>query len=90
MQADTMAARTAAGRGFWLQFGAFTQRQRALDLRQQLMRDFSWMEPLLAVFIERSSYRVQAGPFASRADAQTAADRIRQAVPTQPLLLQHK
>jgi rare lipoprotein A len=85
-----MAARTAAGRGFWLQFGAFSQRQGALDLRQQLTRDFSWIEPLLAVFTERSSYRVQAGPFASRAEAQTVADRIRLATPTQPLLLQHK
>ena len=87
---DAMAARTAAGRGFWLQFGAFIQRQGALDLRQQLMRDFSWIEPLLAVFTDRGSYRVQAGPFTSRADAQTAADRIRLATPTQPLLLQHK
>jgi rare lipoprotein A len=90
MNGDTMAARTAAGRGFWLQFGAFNQRQGALDLRQQLMRDFSWIEPLLAVFNERSSYRVQAGPFASRAEAQHAANRIRLATPTQPLLLHHK
>jgi rare lipoprotein A len=90
MKVDTMAARTAAGRGFWLQFGAFSQRQSALDLRQQLTRDFSWIEPLLAVFSERSRYRVQAGPFVSRAEAQSAADRIRQATPTQPLLLQHR
>ena len=88
--AESLPTQTAAARGFWLQFGAFSQHQGAFDLRQQLMREFDWLEPLLAVFAERSRYRVQAGPYASRGDAQAAADRIRQAMPTQPLLLQRR
>jgi len=88
--AESLPTQTAAARGFWLQFGAFSQHQGAFDLRQQLMREFDWIEPLLAVFVEHSRYRVQAGPYASRGDAQAAADRIRQAMPTLPLLLQRR
>jgi len=79
--ADTGAA------GYWLQFGAFRQRQGANDLQQQLMRELAWLEPWLSVFDDRALFRVLAGPFASRGDALGAAERVRGMARVQPLLV---
>ena len=76
--AAVATAPTAAARGFWLQLGAFRQRGAATDLQQQLQRQADWLAPLLAVFNERNLHRVQAGPYASREDANAAADRLRE------------
>lgn len=84
--AETAATPVVAA-GFWVQLGAFRQRQGAHDLRQQLLRELGWLEPLLAIFDERATYRVQAGPYASRAEALQAAERIRVALPQQAMVL---
>lgn len=83
--AVTAEAPKAAARGFWLQLGAFRQRDAALDLHHRVQREAHWLAPLLAIFGERSLHRVQAGPYASRSDANHAAERLRsllQLVPT--------
>ena len=73
-----------------MQLGAFRQRQGAHELRELLAREAAWLEPWLAIFDERSWFRVQAGPFATRGEAQGTAERIRAAAPVQPLLLQRR
>ena len=81
----TAEAPKAAARGFWLQLGAFRQRDAAVDLQHRVQREADWLSPLLAIFGERSLHRVQAGPYASRSDANQAAERLRsllQLVPT--------
>ncbi len=83
-------ASSPAAPGFWLQLGAFSQRQGAFDLRQLLMRELAWLEPLLAVFDERALFKLQAGPFASRDEAQSAAERIRGTADVQPMVLQRR
>jgi rare lipoprotein A len=83
-------APVAAAPGFWVQLGAFRQRQGAVELRQQLTRELDWLEPLLAIFDERASYRVQAGPYATRSEAQSAAARIRSAASLQPWVLHRR
>ena len=83
------APETAAA-GYWVQLGAFRQRQGAHDLREQLTRELAWLEPWLAIFDERALFRVQAGPFATRGEAQLAAERIRGAAPVQPVVLQRR
>ena len=87
--ADAPQPTNAGGAGYWLQFGAFRQRQGANDLQQQLMRELAWLEPWLAIFDDRALYRVQAGPFASRGDALGAAERVRSMARLQPLLEKH-
>ena len=84
------AAPTAAAAGYWVQLGAFRQRPGAHELRELLARELGWLEPWLAIFDERSLFRVQAGPFATRGEAQGTAERIRAAAPVQPLLLQRR
>jgi rare lipoprotein A len=85
------AAPTAALSGYWVQLGAFRQRQGAHDLRQQLARELAWLEPWLAIIDDRSLFRLQAGPFATRSEAQGTAERIRgDAASLQPVVLQRR
>ena len=67
-----------AGRGFWLQLGAFRDRQGAEQLQGQAGAAIDGIAPMLAVFNENALYRLQAGPFASRDEAQRAAERVRE------------
>ena len=45
---------------------------------------------MLAVFNERSLYRVQAGPFASRDETQRAGLRLRDKLPMQPVVVERR
>ncbi len=49
-----------------------------------------WLAPLLAVFNERSLHRLQAGPYASRAEAQTAAQRLRDSLQLVPAIVERR
>lgn len=86
----TANAATPAARGFWLQLGAFRQRDAALDLHRQVQRDADWLAPLLAIFGERSLHRVQAGPYASRGDARQAAERLRSLLQLVPTIVERR
>jgi len=83
-------APTAAASGYWVQLGAFRQRQGAHDLRQQLTRELAWLEPWLAIIDDSALYRLQAGPFATRSEAQGTAERIRGEAALQPVVLQRR
>ena len=80
------------GGSFWVQLGAFSQRQGAHELRLQLAQQLDWLDPLLAIFDERTLYRLQAGPFESRSQARDTAERIRDASSglMRPLVLQRR
>ena len=69
------AASGAAAAGFWLQLGAFRQRDAAQQLQQRLLSDAETGLAAVAVFDEAGWFRVQAGPYATRTQAQQAADR---------------
>jgi rare lipoprotein A len=86
------AARAAfeAAPGFWVQLGAFRQRQGAHELRELLARELAWLEPWLAIFDDRALYRLQAGPYATRSEALGTAERIRGAASVQPLVVQRR
>ncbi|MDP2006557.1 MAG: septal ring lytic transglycosylase RlpA family protein [Rubrivivax sp.] len=70
-------AGSGATAGYWLQLGAFRTRDGALRLQQQLRDDGEAGIAAVAVFEEQGWYRVQAGPYATRAQAQQAADADR-------------
>ena len=90
---ETQAPARAAGkaaRGFWLQLGAFGQREGAISFQQRVAREADWLAPLLAIFDERQLHRLQAGPYASRADAASAADRVRAAFSLVPAIVERR
>ncbi|GCL66246.1 septal ring lytic transglycosylase RlpA family protein [Pseudaquabacterium pictum] len=79
-----------AARGFWLQLGAFALRDGAMDFQQRVATEAPWLAPLLAVFNERSLHRLQAGPYASRAEAQVAAQRLRDGLQLVPAIVERR
>lgn len=88
--AASVAATAAPARGFWVQLGAFRQRDGADRLHQRLSSDLSWLAPLLAVFSDRDLLRVQAGPYADRAEATRVAQRVRAAASLAAVVIEHR
>ena len=80
----------AASKGFWVQLGAFTRMDGAEAFRQKLSQELDWMAPLLAIFKEAQMHRLQAGPYASREDARSAAERMRQALALTPVIVERR
>ena len=88
-QATAQPAAKAA-RGFWLQLGAFAQRDGALGFQQRVAGEVAWLAPLLTIFSEHKLHRLQAGPYASRSDARQAADRLREALTLSPGVVERR
>jgi peptidoglycan lytic transglycosylase len=83
---------TQASRGFWVQLGAFRERDGAESFRRRIGADddAGWLAPMLAVFADSPLYRVQAGPFANRDEAEGAALRLRTALALVPLIVERR
>ena len=79
-----------AARGFWLQLGAFAQRDGALGFQQRVAGEVAWLAPLLTIFSEHRLHRLQAGPYVSRSDARQAADRLREALNLIPAVVERR
>ena len=91
----TSAANTKASEapaGVYLQLGAFGHPDNAENFRGHMTRDLDWVEEDIRVFASNlpngnSIHRVQIGPYASRSQAEKAAERIREAVGAKPALV---
>jgi len=88
--ADPPPAPRAAATGFWLQLGAFAKLDGAESLRSRVAGDADWLAPLLAIFKDRGLNRLQAGPYLSQADAQAAAQRLREAMGLETLIVERR
>jgi rare lipoprotein A len=77
-----------AAPGFWVQLGAFRQRDGALAFRERVLRELEGLT--LAVFEDRSMHRLQAGPYRTRYEATGAAERIRTALQLVPVIVERK
>jgi rare lipoprotein A len=80
----------SAAPGFWLQLGAFRERDGALDFQRKVERELEWLAPLMAVFIDRDLHRLQAGPYPSRGEASGAAERLRAELNLVPLVVERR
>ena len=81
-------ADTTAGIGWWLQLGAFRQRDGALDFQRRLIDEQRWLAPLLAVFSDHGLNKLQAGPYTSREEAKAAAEHVRAALQLAPTIVE--
>ena len=90
--ADAPAARafTTPARGFWVQIGAFRQRDGAESFQKRVVAELDWISPLLAVFNEASMYRLQAGPYPSRHEARGVAERVREGLQLVPTIVERR
>jgi rare lipoprotein A len=91
-RARTGRVAAEASRGFWVQLGAFRERDGAETFRRRIGADgeAAWLEPLLAIFGDASPYRVQAGPYASRDEADAVAQRARGALAIVPIVVERR
>jgi rare lipoprotein A len=90
--ADAPPARalTSAARGWWIQLGAFRQRDGAEAFHRRVAADLDWLAPLLAVFSDVSMFRLQAGPYPSRDEARAGAERVREALQLVPVVIEKR
>jgi rare lipoprotein A len=73
--------------GIYLQLGAFGSRENAENYLARLKTQIDWPTQALHVYPKDGLFRVHAGPYASRAEARQAADRISQALGLKPMIL---
>lgn len=83
-------AASAAAPGFWVQLGAFRDAEGAAGFRSRVETEVDWLGPLLAIVKERTLHRLQVGPYPSRDEAQTAAQRIRDALQLVPVVVERR
>jgi rare lipoprotein A len=83
-------AYTPPARGYWVQLGAFRRREGAEIFQKRVGAEADWLAPLLAVFAEASTYRLQAGPYPSRDAARGAAERVRAALQLVPVIVERR
>lgn len=85
-----LPATTRPASGFWVQLGAFRQRDGADSFQRRVVTDLDWLAPRLAVVSEANMFRLQAGPYASRDEAQVAAQRVRDSLQLVPLIVDRR
>ncbi len=83
-------APAVAIRGFWVQLGAYRDSRGAQQMQQQASDAVEDLAPMLTVFADRTVHRVQAGPFASRDEAQRAAERVRERMLLKPVVVERR
>ena len=88
--APLVVAAAEAPRGFWVQLGAFRESAGAESFQRRVGDEVEWLVPLLATFGDATLFRVQAGPYPSRAEAQSAAVRLREALGLVPVVIERR
>jgi rare lipoprotein A len=88
--ADAESPRVAPTSGFWIQLGAFSQRDGVERLQQQVARSLPAVAGALNVFAERGTYRLQAGPYASRDQARDMAEQVRNGLQLAPMIVERR
>lgn len=74
--------------GFYLQFGAYSQQANADGARNRLMQELSGLVNTLNSVAVNGLYRLYAGPYASRSDADSILQQIRQRSSVNPIVVQ--
>jgi rare lipoprotein A len=91
VQPAAPAARpAAAGPGYWVQLGAFSQREGAQRFQQQVAREMPPLAGTLNVFSENGTHRLQSGPYASRDTARDAAEQLRNGLQLAPVIVERR
>jgi rare lipoprotein A len=79
---------TTLASGFYLQFGAYAQQANADGARSRLMQELSGLVDSLNSVAVNGLYRLYAGPYASRSDADSIVQQIRQRTSVNPIVVQ--
>ena len=82
-----MSSDSGIAKGFYLQLGAFSNAENAETLKNHLARELDWLAEPMRIQPGGSIHRLQLGPYASRADADRVAERIRLALGYKPTIV---
>jgi rare lipoprotein A len=88
LPAKTDSVVLAAGQGFYLQLGAYAEAANAEAARVRLAQDSAAALPPMQVVENGSLHRIYSGPFATRAEAESAARRLQNTATFTPLIVQ--
>lgn len=83
-------AYTAEAKGFWVQLGAFKQREGAENFQRRVSTELDALSPLLAIFNESAIFRLQAGPYATREEARGVAHHVRDKLNLVPVIVERR
>ncbi len=73
--------------GVYVQLGAFTLRQNAESFLAHMRIEMSWLAAAIGMYARDGLYRVHAGPYADRIQADAVARRIEQSMDLKPILI---
>lgn len=85
--AAVSAPASALPAGAYIQLGAFSNPDNAETFRSHMARELDWLADRLLLSPGGSVMRVQVGPFASRAEADSHAEKIRSAIGIKPTIV---
>ncbi len=80
----------SAPRGYWIQLGAFRQRDGAESFQRRVADELEWLSPQLSLFVDTPLFRLQAGPYPTREEARDGAERIREALQLVPVIVERR
>jgi rare lipoprotein A len=83
-------AYTPGSKGYWVQLAAFRQRQGVDDFQKRVAQEMDHLAPLLAVYQDAGLYRLQAGPYGQRDQAQDVARRMRDVLQLEPMVVERR
>jgi len=83
----TPAPLPAEARGTFVQLGAFGNPDNAETFRAHVARELDWASDTLRTQVAGNLHRVQLGPYASRAEADDVAEKIRAALGVKPAIV---
>ena len=73
--------------GVYVQLGAFSLRQNAESFLAHMRVEMSWLAGALGLYARDGLYRVHAGPYADRTQADEVATRIERSMDLKPILI---
>ena len=87
MQSPAEAAVAQEPTGVYVQLGAFNQRQNAESFLAHMRIEMSWLAGAIGMYARDGLYRVHAGPYADRIQADDVARRVEQSMDLKPILI---
>jgi rare lipoprotein A len=79
--------RQAQSSSLYVQLGAFSSRENAESLHARVAQELAWLKDAVQVLLAGNLWRLQAGPYVSRDDARSVAQRIEAQLKLKPVLV---
>ncbi len=86
-QPATIPVDTERG-GIFLQLGAFSGRDNAENFRVRVYQQLSWLNKTVEIYQREGLFRLHLGPYRDRAEANAAAEQIRETLAFKPVVIQ--